>query len=868
MIDEFFTTPDNLDSLIEPVAIIVGISAALSAGLPEFAVVAGAGSIANGMFTQLGLQNISPLQQWSEISGAFSTFTNQTVQYLQDYWTSMLNSPPQTLSNGVAYDQNPIALNAVFRGGGFAQKIEPAWAPPALCGALYSPGINALWNADHVFIVKISDTTLGQGAGAACEGTAQKGLLVCDPNGVEAYIFIRWVFANQGTAGGDPCVGCTVGPANNLDKFSWEVQGAYATPPDGNSDSNQLVSYGLDLLTIALSAIRVQAALGFWATDTVSELQQTVTSSTKDLTTDQTQAWNLAVCDMDAIANGRHLDPTLKWQSIRDRKLTDIASRIPPEWQISPSKVPSPRTANVLSVPKTCGILTPKEVNITEDYDARSLVKEIRERRFTSVEVAKACCKRAAICHQLTNCLTEPLFSSALARAAFLDEHLARTGQPIGPLHGLPISVKDTFHVEGIDSSIGIASLCFKPAKKNAPLVQLLLDAGAVIHCKTNVPQTLMALDSVNNIFGRTLNPENRQDWTAGGSSGGEGVLVKMRGSVMGVGTDVGGSIRIPAACNGIIGFKPSLGRIPVGGQESGQLAAAGKVGLESCAGPIARSLDDIALFMGAVEAATMWEIEAGIVPGRWWSGSDGLDAKNQRPVIGLVWRDGVVEPLPPIKKVLAEIKEKLKVRGVEVVDIDAKRFRDCQSLANKFFSAEGGNHMLDIISETDEPLIPWLASRLKRKHPATVDRLRDLNAQRMQLQDDFLAIWKTADGRPIDAFICPVAPHPIPPPDRWNSVGYTSSLVLLDYPAAALPVRALEQDDLNEEIDAEILGPWDKANRELWNKETIDRNSYLNSPLSVQVVGQRLQERRLWNAMQVIEAAIKDTPEPAKAKL
>ncbi len=112
-----------------------------------------------------------------------------------------------------------------------------------------------------------------------------------------------------------------------------------------------------------------------------------------------------------------------------------------------------------------------------------------------------------------------------------------------------------------------------------------------MIHCKTNVPQTLMALDSVNNVFGRTLTSKNRQEWTEGGSLGGEGVLVKMRVSVMGVGMDVGGSIRIPAACNGTIGFKPSLGRVPAGGKESGQLPAAGKVGLESCAGPIAVSM-------------------------------------------------------------------------------------------------------------------------------------------------------------------------------------------------------------------------------------------------------------------------------------
>jgi len=119
----------------------------------------------------------------------------------------------------------------------------------------------------------------------------------------------------------------------------------------------------------------------------------------------------------------------------------------------------------------------------------------------------------------------------------------------------------------------------------------------------------------------------------------GEGVLVKMRGSVMGVGMDAGGDIPIPAACNGTIGFKPSLGRVPAGRQESGQLPAAGMVGLESCVGPIALCLDDVAVFMEAVEAAKMWEIDAAIVPGRWWSRCDGSvgRAQGRGAAIGVV---------------------------------------------------------------------------------------------------------------------------------------------------------------------------------------------------------------------------------------
>jgi len=130
------------------------------------------------------------------------------------------------------------------------------------------------------------------------------------------------------------------------------------------------------------------------------------------------------------------------------------------------------------------------------------------------------------------------------------------------------------------------------------------------------------------------------------------------------------------------------------------------------------------------------------------------------------------VEPLPPVRKVLELVRDKLRAKEVEIVDVDAKGFNDCQGLANKFFEVERGNHMLNIIESTGEPLIPWLASRLKRKTPASVDKLRDLQAQRTKLQDDFFSVFKTADGHAIDALICSVAPHPIPPPDRWNSVG------------------------------------------------------------------------------------------------
>lgn len=439
-------------------------------------------------------------------------------------------------------------------------------------------------------------------------------------------------------------------------------------------------------------------------------------------------------------------------------------------------------------------------------------------------------CQRAAIAHQLTRCLTEPLFSDALQRAKELDDHLKRTGKPVGPLHGLPVSVKDSFNVKGVDSSIGIAALAFKPAQESAPLVDLLYSLGAVIVAKTNVPQTLGTLDSCNNLFGRTLNPLNRQ-LTAGGSTGGEGVLVAMRGSMVGFGTDIGGSIRVPAMCNGIYGFKPSTGRVPYGGQQGGQLAGKGRVALQAVAGPIATSVQDLgAVMREIVPRAELFGEDC--VPGRWQSETAPLPEGNQprKFTVGVLRSDGIVRPLPPIAKLLDEVAQILRdTPGVEVVDIPTPAaLTKCQALAGRLMGVDDNSTMMDLIESTGEPLMLWLRGRMGRNKALSVPQLYQLQAQRSAVEKELLDMWTLSPSdagrtagrrlRRIDAIICPVAPHPVPELDRYNAVGYTSSFVLLDYPAGVIPVRKFNESDLmiGQEMNEPVLGSWDKRNREL----------------------------------------------------
>ena len=325
-----------------------------------------------------------------------------------------------------------------------------------------------------------------------------------------------------------------------------------------------------------------------------------------------------------------------------------------------------------------------------------------------------------------------------------------------------------------------------------------------------------MALDSHNNVFGRVLNPYNALV-TAGGSSGGEGALIAMRGSVLGVGTDVGGSIRIPAMCNGLYGIKPSWQRIPCAGQEGGVPLGSSKMALPASAGPLAHSMRDLELFFSAVSSQSPWEIDPDVSPSPWTSLST---ISKSCPTISIVRRDGVIDPLPPIQHLLDEVVSTLRASKIEIVEMDiTPLFSQCQSLANALFSIDGGNNMFDLLEQTSEPLSPWLSTRLKRKTPKTLDQVRSLHARKMELETAFLEIWKDKSGRrrSIDAFICPVAPHPVPPIDRWNGVSYTSSFVLLDYPAGVVPVRMFGAKDMQGEVlDTPPLSSWDKINREL----------------------------------------------------
>lgn len=149
------------------------------------------------------------------------------------------------------------------------------------------------------------------------------------------------------------------------------------------------------------------------------------------------------------------------WNNRVVQKRTTQLALIPPSWHLPPAVLENPPKSAVDTI-RASGILSPNELSWTERTDIRDLVELVKTRQVTSEQLTTAFCKRAAIAQQVTRCLTEIFFDKALKRARELDEYLGRTGEAVGPLHGIPVSVKDRFDVEGLDTTVGMSSITFR----------------------------------------------------------------------------------------------------------------------------------------------------------------------------------------------------------------------------------------------------------------------------------------------------------------------------------------------------------------------------------------------------------------------
>ncbi|KAL3465297.1 amidase signature domain-containing protein [Aspergillus heterothallicus] len=522
---------------------------------------------------------------------------------------------------------------------------------------------------------------------------------------------------------------------------------------------------------------------------------------------------------------------TPNWKPIVLQKRVAQLQSIPLPWHLPQSIIAS--EADTLDTIRTCGILSPSELQLTEIDDVTVLVRLLASRKVTSEELTTAICKRAAIAQQMTGCLTEIFFDRALEKARAVDKELETTGKVKGPLHGLPVSVKDRFDVQGLDTTVGWVGLANKPAAKSDSVVQLLESMGAMS-------------DSYNHVFGQSVNAFNR-NLISGGSSGGEGALVGAGGSVLGIGTDIGGSIRVPSTLQGLYSVCPTTGRVPWNCSFMHQHYLVPPV-----AGPMARSLSTIEYFMQSLLDWNPWYLDPGSIPIPW---RKELAAPPSRKLkLAIVYDDGVVRPQPPVMRAMRETARKLKDAGHEVIEWDSSLHVEGTNLWTKSVLADGGRHCRQLCAIVDEPLIQGMLVGTATDELSNQEREK-IEEAKWAYQERYLAQWVSSG---IDALLLPVTPWVGYKPKTWvvskQWLGYTALYNLLNYAAVTVPVATADLNLDDPQKDEEWTAHVPRNDSDKFNYEQYDIELVKGMPVAVQIVGGRFGEERAVSVAKVID--------------
>ncbi|KAH8892817.1 amidase [Thozetella sp. PMI_491] len=537
---------------------------------------------------------------------------------------------------------------------------------------------------------------------------------------------------------------------------------------------------------------------------------------------------------------------TPEFEVIRESLVQKLADSIPNEYYISQAVYENP-PKDVTAIPRECGILTAEEIAITEEYDATALAQAIASRKLTAVAVATAFAKRAALASQLTCCLTEWFMDEAVERARALDEYLERTGTVVGPLHGVPVSIKQHIRIAGHWSAYGYVS-SYVLDDKDCQMVAILRKLGAVFYCKTNQPQSIMHLESASPL-GRVLNPFNIH-LSAGGSTGGEAALVALRGSVLGVGTDIGGSVRCPAGFCGIYGFKPTSYTLPMKDFLPNGFAA--ELNVLCSTGPMCTSLRDMDLFMSLILGERPYLEDPRVIPIQ-WSGEAAPRKASLR--VGFLMNDGDIQPQPPVTRALNWAREQL-LSSFRFEVTDFAPWGAARAVANirKAYWPDGGAGLKASLAATGEPMFKMTQWIIKDAEGPDIgaEGVHQQRMERDKFRLDFAEHWAAQN---VDVVICPVFVGPACVHDTSYYWNYTAFWNYVDYPAAVVPtpIRALAKGEEGyAPANATPLSERCKHVRQLW-----EEGDFEGAPVNLQIVARRYHDNDLFAALESLKAAL-----------
>ena len=440
---------------------------------------------------------------------------------------------------------------------------------------------------------------------------------------------------------------------------------------------------------------------------------------------------------------------------------------------------------------------------------ATEMAEQVRLKKLSPVELLDAHLARIEALNPKLNAFVQ-LDTERARRQAQAAEAAVMRGEAVGPLHGVPISIKSSIEVAGLRCEAGTRLRAGLVASQDAPLVARLRAAGAIVLGVTNTPELLMAWETHNLLYGRTNNPWDLER-TAGGSSGGEAAAIASGCAAGGVGSDGGGSIRVPAHFSGICGLKPTPGCIPSTGHFPNSV---GPFALLGVVGPMARTIADLQALFEVMAGPDDGDPCAAPVPLR------RIALEDLRKIqIGYFEDDGRTPVTPETRAAIRTAAESLDRASFQVCPFLPDGLELARQLWWKLFGIAGGM-LLGRLTKGHEselsPILKEFSSWVAADPPHTGDSLLDTWVQR-----DIVRLQMLAQMREFPIFICPVASIPafrhgerswtiedkkVEYLDAWS---YTEWFNLLGMPAAVVPVgRSTE----GLPIGVQVVGrPWEE---------------------------------------------------------
>jgi amidase len=410
---------------------------------------------------------------------------------------------------------------------------------------------------------------------------------------------------------------------------------------------------------------------------------------------------------------------------------------------------------------------------------ASKMADLILKKEVSSEELIKAHLQRIEEVNPTINAVVHPCADQGIAEAKKLDAELAK-GTIRGPFHGVPMTIKDSIETEGIPTTSGTIGRKNHIPQRDASTVALMRKAGAIVLGKTNVPELCLAFESDNLIFGRTNNPHDVTK-TSGGSSGGEAAIIAANGSPIGLGSDAGGSVRLPAHFCGIAAIKPTSGRLPKTGH---YLPPGGVADRLWQIGPMARDIEDLVRAMPVL--AQEDGIDASVIPMPLGNPRD-VVLKNLR--IAFYTDNGIRAATAETAETVRRAAKALSEAGAIVEEakpdgIDTPPTFWCDLLAPD--GGAGLRHLLHSIgSDETHPLVNQLLD-IAAKRELSAGQLTNLMAEWDFIRTRMLGFFQN-----YDAIVCPVAASPAIPHgtsyDYLDIFTYTMAYNFSGWPAVSM---------------------------------------------------------------------------------